>query len=175
MAASVLYFGPDECNRVQVLESAGYIVHACHGLEDLESTLKVPPQPAAVVVSGSEPAYTRPAVEIVHARAALAPLIIFPSRNEPAIEKTADLVIPPLTPPEEWLGKMAVLIERSLALKEDAIAIQEQSATLRDQLNFTRTESAAARARSIRLRARSAQRRMRSQASDAAMPEKPEE
>lgn len=105
MAASILYFGPDEWSRVQVLKSAGYSVRECHTLEELESALETSPQPDAVMVNGVGHAYAHPAAKIIHTQMALAPVIIFPSQDEPAFEKSADLVIPPLTPPEEWLGK----------------------------------------------------------------------
>lgn len=111
MAANVLYFGPDECKRVRVLESAGYSVREYHKIEELKSALESPSQPAAVVVSDVERPYAHPLVEIIHSRVRSAPVIIFPSRNEPELEESADLVIPPLTPPEEWLREIAELLE----------------------------------------------------------------
>lgn len=120
MAASVLYFGPDEYNRVQVLESAGYSVRACNKVEDLKLALKIPPLPSAVLMKCA--GYCKPAIEIVHS-AALAPVIVFPNPDKFELEESVDLVVPPLTPPAEWLRELAEIIERSRALKEDAISL----------------------------------------------------
>lgn len=157
MAASVLYFGPDEWSRVQVLKSAGYSIRECRKLDDLESALKATPQPDAVIVNGVGRAFADPAVKIVHAQLALAPVIIFPSQDEPAFEKSDDLVVPALAHPEEWLTKLAAMIERSRALREDAMVLHEKSMTLVDQSAASRAESATAIAKSAITRAKSLQ------------------
>lgn len=152
VASSVLYFGPDEWNRVQVLESAGYAVHQCLKISDLESELGKSPQPAVVVMNSFGHASFVPAVELVHLQAASARIIAFPSAGESGFEKTVDLVVPPLTPPEEWLKDMAALLERSRAVQKASQAVHQQSAQLRD-------EAAAVRAKSVRERQRSAEER----------------
>lgn len=152
MAANVLYFGPDEWSRVRVLKNAGYMVRECGKLQDLESALNAPPPPDAVMVSGAGRFFAHPAVEIVHAKMALAPVIIFPSQDEPAFEKSVDLVVPPLTRPTEWLQELADLIEKSRGLREDAISLHERSTTLIRQSVAIRSKSAADRASSAILR-----------------------
>src|SRR5258708_16784159 len=39
MAARVIHFGPDDCHRLIVLESAGYAVDACDSLGQLRASL----------------------------------------------------------------------------------------------------------------------------------------
>lgn len=151
MAASVLYFGPDEWNRVQVFESAGYAVQQCLKISDLESELKKS-LPAVVVMNSSAHASFRPALELVRAQAASARIIAFPSPGESGFEKSVDLVVPPLTPPDDWLQELAALLEQSRAVLEDAIVVQEQSATIVRELTAVRQQSAAARAKSAAAR-----------------------
>lgn len=151
MAASVLYFGPDEWNRVQVFESAGYAVQQCLKISDLESELKKS-LPAVVVMNSSAHASFRPALKLVRAQAASARIIAFPSPGETGFEKSVDLVVPPLTSPDDWLKELAALLEQSRAVLEDAIVVQEQSATIVRELTAVRQQSAAARAKSAAAR-----------------------
>lgn len=162
MAANVLYFGPDEWNRVQVLESAGYAVHQCLKVSDLESALRQPPQPAVVVMNSFGRANFKPAIEIIHAEAAATPVIVFPGPGETGFEKSVDLVVPPLTSPDEWLKEMAELLDRSRGLLEDAMSLQEQSATLTQQVAEAKAQSAETRAQSAATRADSAETREKS-------------
>lgn len=134
MAGIVLYFGPDEWNRVQVLESAGYAVCQCLKISDLESELKKSPHPAAVVVNGFAHASFKPAVELLHTQAASARIIAFPGPGESGFEKSVDLVVPPLTPPEEWLREMAELLSQTRATLEQAISIQGQPPKLIERM-----------------------------------------
>lgn len=173
MAANVLYFGPDEWNRVTVLQSAGYSVRECPKLEDLDSALRVTPKPDAVVVNGFGRAYARPAVKIVHARVALAPVIIFPSQDEPEFEKSGDLVVETLARPEEWLVQMAALIERSRGLRKNTISLKKRSLTLIQQSVEAQSKLAASRTSSANNRERSAQQRERSGGLRSADPRKP--
>lgn len=143
MAASVLYFGPDEWNRAQVLESAGYAVHQCLKISDLESQLRKSPHPAAVVVNSSAHVSLKLAVELVHAQAASARIIAFPGPGESGFEESVDLVVPPLTPPEEWLKEMADLLSKIRAVPEQAISIHEQSPKLIERMAEVREKSAA--------------------------------
>lgn len=154
MAANVLYFGPDEWKRVEVLESAGYAVHQCLQISDLKSALEVPPQPVAVVINSLGHTSFAPAVKIIHTQAASMPVIAFPSPGESGFEQDVDLVIPPLTPPEEWLKEMAALLNRSRAIQDASRSLRRKSALLRG-------ESAALTAKSASERQRSDQERRR--------------
>lgn len=156
MAASVLYVGPDEWNRVQVLESAGYAVHHCLQISDLEAELKNSPVPTVVVVNSFAHVSFKPAVELVHAQAASARIIAFPSPGETGFEKSVDLVVPPLTPPEEWLKDLAALLDGTRTVMEQAISIHERTQTLLSQLTEVRALAAATRANSAAAREKSA-------------------
>lgn len=147
MAASVLYFGPDEWNRVQVLESAGYAVHQCLKISELESALKEPPSVVLINSFGHHFSFA-PAVDLVHTQATLTPVIVFPSPGESRFEKSVDLVVPPLTPPEEWLRDMAALLERSRVVQKASQPLIQEAAQLCD-------EAAAVREKSVRERERS--------------------
>lgn len=155
MAASVLYFGPDEWNRVQVFESAGYAVQQCLKISDLESELKKS-LPAVVVMNSFAHVSFKPALELVHAQAASARIIAFPSPGESGFEKSVDLVVPPLTPPEVWLEDLAALLQRTRAVMEQAISVHERSQTLLLQLSDVRERAAATRENSAAARAKSA-------------------
>lgn len=157
MAASVLYFGPDKWNRVQVLQSAGYAVQQCLKISDLESELKKS-LPAVVVMNSSAHASFTPALELVRAQAASAHVIAFPSPGETGFEKSVDLVVPPLTPPEVWLEDLAALLPNTRAVMEQAISIHERSQTLLRQLTDVRERAAVTRENSVAARAESAAR-----------------
>lgn len=43
VAACLIYFGPDEWNRILVLRKAGYDIRECHDVPALETTFKTPP------------------------------------------------------------------------------------------------------------------------------------
>lgn len=143
--ASVLYFGPDEWNRVQVLESAGYAVRQCQEISDLKAAFKQSPRPAVVVINSFGRAGFRPAIDVVQAQAVPPPVIVFPGPGQSGFEKSVDLVVPPLTPPEEWLKDMADLLSKSRAVLEDAVAVNERPATLIQELAIVRAKSIAAR------------------------------
>lgn len=161
MAASVLYFGTDECNRVQVLRTAGYSVLECNKIDDLKLALNTSPQPSAVLIRCS--GRCKPAIKIIHT-AALAPVIVFPNPDNFEIEESVDLVVPPLTPPAKWLRELAKLIEKSRALKKGVISLQETSATLIDRSIAIKAQSAANRANSALSRERRTKQRNRSNA-----------
>jgi hypothetical protein len=152
MAARIVHFGSDSCNRLIVLQNAGYVLEDCLYLPNLSSALQVGDDPAAVVMSEArEVARRRDAITLVRSRS-LAPLILFQSHTYTDDEPEFDLVIPVLTPPKEWLEKIAATIERSRSLLSDSRSIRQQSAFLVRESSAIRQESVLERQRSVRAR-----------------------
>jgi hypothetical protein len=97
MAARLVHFGSDSCNRLVVLQNAGYTVYDCLSLPTLDVALRVG-DPAAVVMSETPKVVPRRnAISLVHSRSH-APLILFQDRTYSDDESEFDLVIPVLTP-----------------------------------------------------------------------------
>ena len=147
MAARIFHFGGDGCNRLAVLQLAGYQVDNCDSLPDLLAAL-IDDQPADAVViteltGDPEEVVVETAREHCHA-----PIILFQSPDCHCLVADFDLVIPTLTPPRWWLDKIAAMIEHSKAIRAERRALVEDSARLR-------LESAVLRHRSARERARS--------------------
>jgi hypothetical protein len=151
MAAMVVHFGTDSCSRVLVLEHAGYDVDHCPSLVTLRSTLKVGPQPDAVVMTEDPRASRREAISLVRSHS-VAPLVLFQTVGPTVDESEFDLVIPVLTPPREWLEKIAATIERSHALVAESMIARVQSAELRLESSAARQQSVLERERSVRQR-----------------------
>ena len=152
MAAKVLHFGTDDCNRLLVLRSVGYDVEFCPSLVEFPPLLQRS-DPDAVLVTG-RPNRERGQVvtltrELSHAR-----LILFGSSHSVAGDGEFDLVIPPLMHPEEWLQQVSSVIERSRTLTATATVIREQSVLLRKDSEIARLKSMIERERSATARAR---------------------
>jgi hypothetical protein len=152
MADRILYFGRDDCNRIIVLRRAGYDIHTCPSLVTLDTALQDRPEPDAVVIPGVVPMPERHnAVTLVNSLSS-APLVLFESGYDGPDESEFDLVIPNLTPPEEWLESISQTIERSRVLHAQSISIRELSAKLTRESTAVRKWSALERRRSARLR-----------------------
>ena len=111
MAARVVHFGCDECRRLLVLHMAGYAVDECPSILKLRSVLQEPGQTSAVLFTGQDEKQRKEAVTLARTQSR-APLILFETCNAPGDESDFDLVIPPLTPPQEWLAKIAATIRQ---------------------------------------------------------------
>ncbi|MGB6686871.1 MAG: hypothetical protein WBE76_03420 [Terracidiphilus sp.] len=130
MGARIVHFGSDTCHRVPVLKSAGYSIDDCRSVAQLHSALQMSAEAAAVVMT--EPDGTAPERAISITRSSsTAPLILFPSRGLEYKESDFDLVVPVLTPPEQWLNDIAALIQRSLAIRAQSQYVVDQSGLLR--------------------------------------------
>ena len=122
MAVRVLHFGKDNCNRLLVLRSVGYAVDTCRTVEEFHSVLQKGAG-ADVILVTTGPARERRQVITRARERSHAPLVPFSTCYDYADEAEFDLVIPPLTHPEEWLRKIAGLIEQSRALSAMSTAI----------------------------------------------------
>jgi len=151
MAARVLHFGTNDCNRVLVLRDFGYLVDDCPSINDVRSTLLQGICPEALLFSEGYPAARREAVTLARSSCANAPLILFENLNCDD-ETNFDLVIPPLTAPELWLQAIAATIERSRMLHANSTAIRERSAWLVEQSSALRQKSITERERAVRQR-----------------------
>jgi hypothetical protein len=116
IAAKVLHFGADDCSRMLVLRSVGYSVDLCPTVEDFHSMLQKRADADAVLVT-TGPAGERQQVITLTRAHSHAPLVLFNPSYDYADVGEFDLVIAPLTRPEEWLRKIATVIEQSRALK----------------------------------------------------------
>lgn len=144
MTDSVIHFGPDTCNRVLVLENVGYAVHVCHSISELRVKLEEPPEPVAVLIGGLDTQAIVPALTIVRAAPIPPPPVILfqDATSFEAKYSTIDLIVPPLTSPKDWLKQIAVVIERSHAIRKSSAALREQSALLRMQSAALRAKTA---------------------------------
>lgn len=153
MAARVIHFGADSCNRLLVLEHAGYLVDNCPSIIKLGSALALAREAEAVLVTEDPRASRREAIKLVRSHSA-APLILFQTVGSTFDEPDFDLVIPVLTPPREWLEKIAVTIEHSRALVAEAKFTRVQSTILRQESGVARQKSVFERERSARQRSK---------------------
>lgn len=159
MAASLLHFGVDECNRVLLLRDRGYSVDLCLTLGEFHSTLANRAEAQAVLVP-ERPGIERREVVTLTRTTSRAALVLFSGTyTEEAPE--FDLVIPPLDSPADWLQKIAILIEKSRALNSASRVIRDfsgrsiqDSEMLRQQSKLLREQSARERTRAQRLRAK---------------------
>jgi hypothetical protein len=94
---------------------AGYAVDDCPSVSNLRFALQDSHHTAAVVFTGQNENERKEAVTLARSQSS-APLILFEASNSPTDEADFDLVIPPLTPPEEWLDKIAATIQQRRAL-----------------------------------------------------------
>jgi hypothetical protein len=153
MAARVLCFGVDDCNRSLVLRQVGYEVDRCPNLIEFRALIRERADAEAVVFTQGPGSDRRQVVtltrEHLHAR-----LVLFNNSYARADEADFDLIIPPLTPPGEWLRQIAALIERGRGLKATATAIREESVLLRKDSEIARLHSMIEREKSATVRAR---------------------
>lgn len=145
MADSIIHFGSDTCNRVLLLENVGYTVYLCGSILELQAKLKVPPEPAAILINGLDRAAV-PALTVIRAVSIPPPLVFFEELTSLNSEySNVDLIIPPLTPPKDWLKQVAALIERNRATQQSSVALREQSARLRMESTAVRANAATIR------------------------------
>jgi len=150
MAATLLHFGTDNCQRLLVLRSAGYQVEVCESLPEFRTSLERNADANAVLIASLLSVERRRVVTLTRENSN-AGLVLFGSYSG---EREFDLVIPPLTDPEDWLQQIADLIQRTRVLNASAIAIREKSALLRKDAEIARLKSVIERERSAAARAR---------------------
>jgi hypothetical protein len=110
MSYRVIYFGWNDCHRVQVLRSAGYEVEELASLGELGLYLEKNVPVDVVVVSESDQRSAEQAAELVR-RHSKAPLILFRRDQNALDEGKFDQVFSSLVEPQVWLKETAALIE----------------------------------------------------------------
>jgi hypothetical protein len=148
--ATVIHFGEDICFRLPVLKYAGYAVEECDSMERFSSLLRWNPdavlleeEPLVPVFEASSLARTQSSASLVLFRHAI--LGGVPHHD-------FDLIIPPLTTPEEWLTDIAALLERSRVIRTQSEALHRQSAALRQNSAAVRELTREIRDQSLRQR-----------------------
>ena len=132
MGVQIVHYGVDDCHRVPVLKFAGYSISDCRSIAQLNAALQSTQEPGAVVMTEIEALAPKRAVWIARSTSA-APLVLFPGRSSSILEPEFDLVIPALTPPEQWLSEVAELIDRCFMLRARSNAPVTESASLREE------------------------------------------
>jgi hypothetical protein len=153
MADRILHFGDDECNRIIVLRSAGYSVEACPSLPNLDAALRNGGEPDAFVFAEERTPARYNGLTLVRSSSS-APVILFEHTLYCPDEPEYDLVISNLTPVQQWLDRIAALIEQSRAIFTSSPLTREQSARLRQESSDLREKSHQERERSLCARAR---------------------
>lgn len=110
MSFRIIYFGWNDCYRVQVLRSAGYEVKelTCLGglIRELRNDLRVD----LVIVSEGDMRSTEQAAELVQ-RYRVAPVVLF-RRNQNILDETRfTRVLSSFIEPRVWLREIAAVIE----------------------------------------------------------------
>lgn len=133
MATSVIHFGDDLCSRILVLQSAGYRVHECERIPDLESALREPSYPAAVLMGLLGQDALASAIRLVRSRPSPPPLVLFSAHGFDHKSFAIDLLVPPFTAPGRWLRWIGALIEQSRTLRTESALLRGRSALLREE------------------------------------------
>lgn len=115
MAANLVHFGADDACRTLVLQSAGFVVKPCSSIDALAKILERE-QADAVVIPQRPELKVDSVVSVVHSRPSTSVILFAEEPGQPHGTE-ADLVIPALTPPWEWVPKIAELIAQSRALR----------------------------------------------------------
>jgi hypothetical protein len=114
MAARVIHFGPDDCHRLMVLQSAGYAVEDCLSLGQLRASL-AGDEADAVLLSDGDGVAPEEAVALARGCSS-APVVLFCSTNQVYEDAAFDLVVHSLTRPEIWLREVDALIAKRCVL-----------------------------------------------------------
>lgn len=122
-APAILFFGPDECLRVEVLRQAGLEVIRCASVADLILAMEETPRADAIVFSEERGKLLDEAVRAAKERSS-AVRILFQHPWTVSNEREFDLVVHSGTAPERWLEEIArtVVQTRGSALQMPAAA-----------------------------------------------------
>ncbi|MGO9434465.1 MAG: hypothetical protein ACLPH3_09320 [Terracidiphilus sp.] len=141
MAANLVYFGEDTCHRLAVLARAGYSVKNCSSVCDLGFALDDPNETEAVLMADHNGHLPQDAIALVRTCSSVA-LVLFRESNDTYCESPFNLVVPSLTPPEQWLDQIdALLLERRLNGAASALP-RSQPQKPQQQAKFLRRDTA---------------------------------
>jgi hypothetical protein len=124
--AIVIHYGLDHCHRIPLLSGAGFDVTDCASLPALQRLLEQSPIDAILVTEF-------PSDELIHAarRLSTAPLVWFPPDPSTISDDRFDLVIPPLTSPEEWIASVRALLAESRKFHAQSATFRADSGLFR--------------------------------------------
>jgi hypothetical protein len=120
MDAHVLHIGADDCHRVAVLRSVGYLVDECLSLPQLANALERENGVDAVFLTESDGFAHEQATQLARQRSA--PVILFLRSNDGGSARQVDLVVEPLTPPSKWLRDVKALLEWGRGIRAQSVA-----------------------------------------------------
>jgi CxxC-x17-CxxC domain-containing protein len=146
MAASILHFGQELCNRFPVLRNNGYSVHRYENIPDFRQALQSGMEYDAVSMPEIEEDVSGFVVQAARCYSP-APLILFRTgvpvtfqdgdeelpRTQANLDADFDLIVPAAAPPLRWMADIGALIARSRALKRSAERICERAVLLKRQ------------------------------------------
>lgn len=139
--APILHVGEDLCQRILVLEKAGFsVLKAEDSIPAIRKTFAGGDTFSAIILQSD---FSLLPVEIVRTTRTLsaAPLVLF---SNPAIycdEGEFDLVIPTLTPPSLWIEKLREVIDASMRLRERSVQLRQECEETRTKLEALCAES----------------------------------
>ena len=110
MSSKLIFVGPDDCLRIPVLIKAGYQVEHATSMELLSRRLQ---EAYDAILLSDRPWETVRDLMPPGSRNPSAPVIVFQETTLNLPERQFDLVVRNLEPPNEWLGKIAELLEGS--------------------------------------------------------------
>ena len=108
-AARVLHFGRDTSHRVTVLRSEGYTVESCATLEQMIRWFRTG-QAADLLCISEDPSCAAEGALAVARAYSRAPLVLFRANYHRYVQRSWNLEVHPLTPPEVWLRELARLL-----------------------------------------------------------------
>ena len=156
MAARVIHFGIDDCYRLSVLRRAGYAIDSCSDLVEFQAALDA--EADIIMVDDGDGFLPESVISLARTRSA-APIVLFlRATRADTTSHQVDLVVPTLTPPQEWLLDLANLIIHSRALRASSEMLRRQSGQLRQESAAVREPSRRERARSRHETSRNAHR-----------------
>lgn len=131
---SLIHYGIDQNFRIPLLTRSGFDVTEGDSLPSFTQLLKLSAFDAILLAKAPTPTLIR-----TSRRLSCAPLIYFAADQSHPDDARFDLVIEPLTPPDEWIESVRGLLYESRR-------IVAKSAQLREETLRLRAESTAARA-----------------------------
>lgn len=143
--ATVIHFGRDDFNRIELLQRVGFEVLVLNSLEQLPVHLKDAvdtgePHVDAVLVSEETPESAVTAAAFIRQHSDV-PLILL-RRSEAALDESRfDRVYDSHVAPSIWLYETAVVVEQSQMLRRESEDLRAQSKAARESTKWQRARS----------------------------------
>lgn len=141
-AATILHVGEDICQRIPVMETAGFVVRQSEiAVPAIHRVFENGDGISAVIFHSDISAPPEPTVRETRSLTD-APLVLFENPAVNCDESEFNLVIPPLTPPAIWLKKLSEVVEASRELRKGSAHLQQDCREVRSRSAELRAESA---------------------------------